>query len=508
MGSQLSKVTYQGWPGGLNLLADKLQVMPIQLTEAKNVLLMTNGVVATRPGVTSLNSLYQFFDVLSIWNGKANKYCYHSSDGTLRDGGGNVLKTYVHAGAYYGQFVFFNNTLLHCNGYDIMQQWDCLAANTSDVAGSPFTTMLIKHNDRIFGAAGSVLYETSVNTATDWAGGAVWNIGINEGGDITGLASLNSDLYIFKYNRIYRMTGYATTERVIGLYAKDIGTVEPYSIQTVNLTGLGQAIVFLSTDKRLMVMTLTMNGNIGECIQPLLDTVAISEGPARCQSAISVLHRQYMLSFPATGTNLKKTCLCLHYESAYKSQYGTRWGITQYQAGIEPQNAPVTFQAISESIDYDVIFASLAVTITGAYNLYYFDPTASGDGNDKMVGSRVPIASSFRTRDEDCGNHDKLKQFRRTMLRMSSSAGSAVSLAVNFYQYVDEKILAQTTGESPSSDVNVAWGDIFDYWIDLVNSAKHCALRFDMSQNTAPFSAFRIAAIEIFYKPSASENRP
>lgn len=514
MSSNLKRIDYNGWAGGLNALADKSAVQKDQLVEARNVLIRDNGEIASRPGTlniieaptaTSPNKYY------SMWNDYRDIYCYHFSNKTLRS---DTVLLHTYANDNRGMFEQFNNTLLHANGIDIMQQWDGAAATTSDVVGSPTCQILLRHNDRIFAAAGSVVYETTVNTAIDFAGGAAWNIGLGEGGIITGLASIGMDLFIFKKDRIYIMTGYSKSERQTRLLTKDVGTIEPYTLQTVTLKGMGEVILFFSTNKKICALSLSGWANIGEAVQPLLDAITLYNPPegtyflTKCQAIINESARQYMLAFyypdGTTPAGVRNMCLCLHLDSPYKSVFGTRWGFTKYyNSNGSTFSYQVTYEAMCKSVNYGVLFASydLIYTLPADQRILRF--TGVSDN-----GKNIPII--IRTRDEDAGNHSAMKHWRRALIRMSLSKVTAQTSLANFSEYTDETTLAiNSLSQTFTPTSATTYGNVIEHWIDLVNSAKTCSLQLDFTVDFAisTDNGFRIPQITIFYKPNQVENR-
>lgn len=94
-----------------------------------------------------------------------------------------------------------------------------------DVVPPPFTA-LCAHKGRFFGAHGSTLWFTKVAEAASLAGwsdiGGQW--AMPDGGDITGLASLDSFLLVFKKDRIFAVSGDGPG---------DTGAGNDYSLQRV-----------------------------------------------------------------------------------------------------------------------------------------------------------------------------------------------------------------------------------------------------------------------------------
>lgn len=518
MSSNLSKIEYKGWPGGLNASEDKSLVQANQLQEATNVRILNDGIVCHRPGFAPiLEGRVGTAQIYSMWHGHlGNVLVTHYSDKKLVATTASTdvtLKTYANDSK--GQFVFFNGTLLHTNGIDAMQQWDLAAATSSDVAGAPVSGILHVHNDRVFAVVGSVVYETAVNSATDWAGGAAWNIGLGSGGNVIGLGSIGSDLFIFKEKSIAKMSGYSQPERVIDQnFIKDIGCGFAHTIRTAVLSDLGTVIIFLGSDKRLYALTPEMVIEIGEPVQNILDSIVASSGASSGligsspDSAISTICKQYLLSFAVTSETypIKNTCLCLHLNSSYNYNGKTRWGITRYEGGNTFFPHKNSFQCIAESTTKDIIVGTtITKTPTISYTQCALD-TAMNYDKLTSLGTRAIIHAVIRTRDEDVENEFREKHWRRAMIAMSTLTATPFYFDIAIYEYTDETTQAKLELQT----ITPAFANrVLDYWVDLVNSTRKASIKidFNLGPSSAAYAFAKISSITIFYKKHQVENR-
>lgn len=465
------------------------------------MIILPDGVIATRPGMVLLGTGVAG-TIYSLCQKKPSfPLVGHYSDKTLRMPiTAYVLKTY--SADAPGQFEFFNDILLHTNGIDTMQQWDGTALTTSDVVGSPLSRMVLRHNDRIFAANGSVLYETTVDSAVDYAGGAAWNIGQGEGGDITGLGSLGGDLYVFKRQRIYRMTGYTKSERVITLFTDRFGCVAPNSIKPVNLKSQGDVLLFVETQKRICALNTTSVWDIGEFVQPRLDKIVATGSYYNLNmplvsAEVSDIYKQYILRFPSSLTGVPNVVLCVAMDSPFSCDYGTRWGITEWRTG----GFNTTMNCFAETSDYGLLMAS----VNNAGTLSYPYQMLPGSYTDDALGENRPITATFRTRDEDCENDQSIKQWRRMMFRVSISLAAGYDTSFNFTQYNDYETAVQANVQTITQTSAYAnFAGIFEKWIDLLNSSSFVSTKLSVS---AVATAIRYHGLEIYYKKGPTENR-
>jgi hypothetical protein len=511
MSSNLSKIEYNGWAGGLNVLVDRTKTQKDQLREATNVRILPNGEIASRPSLSQAGFDLEANRIYSLFSVNALPLVRHGKDKKIATSTAVTLKTY--ATDSRGQFEFFNSTMLHTNGADTMQQWDGAAATTSDVAGAPVSRILLKHNDRVFAATGSVLYETAVNTAIDWAGGAAWNVGLGEGGNINGIGEIGEDLFIFKQDRIYRMSGYSASERQIILFVKNFGTVAPDTIKTVYLLGIGECLVFLDSQKRICALNLSGCWNIGECVQPLLDTLYSTGTYANltmptAHACVTQKYKQYLLAFSDTADpTLEKNVLVLHFDSPYKSSFGTRWGFTKYRESYSASFS-IAYQAFHESTGFGLM-VGIAIDEIALYSAARMIEGIFDYINTASATPQYPVVSTVQTRDEDAGNSDSVKQWRRALMRTSLSLGVGSVSQTNMIEYTDETVTAKTEAQPMTS--TGAFASVFDTWMDLVNSAKTVSLKLVFNFLAAPndplLMRFKLSYLSIFYKKSQIENR-
>ena len=482
MSSELKTLSMAGWEGGWNGMVDETKCLKNQLQTAENVKIMDGGVVGTRPGLSYDAGNFSFpSSVHTIWGKKSGFPVTVEVGKNLYDSTGVSKHTYITGSQ--GQFEFLNDTLLHSNGADIMQQWDGIAASTSDVVGSPLTKILLRHNDRIFGAVGSVLYETSVNSAIDFAGGAATNVGLNEGGDIIGLGSLGGDLYIFKEARIYRMTGYAKNERQILVHTDRFGTIAPGTIKSVNLKGFGEVLMFVDSKSRLCMLNNTGTWNIGEYVQKQLDEMV---GATYVMAEVSESQGQYLFLFGFIGF----PTMCLHFNSPYKTPFGTRWGITKYLYPFSPFSACETPGGLL-----------IGNSAEGRHRIYSLSNNQGADVWDATT-PHESIAGTVRTADLDAGNINQIKQWRRANFMVSVGAGVTDSVLLAYSEYTDSVTVAKVgTFWQLSSGY---WDVVTDNYNELTNSSRQVSLSLGLN---VVDQGFRLHGLDVFYRPGSIENR-
>ena len=483
MSSNLKVLHLHGWEGGLNDMADETKCLKNQLRIAENVKIMSGGVVGVRPGLCYDAGNFKFPTfITSIWAKKARFPITVTSGTGLYDSAGVLRHTYTTDNQ--GQFEFLNDTLLHSNGTDIMQQWDGITEATSDVVGSPRTKILLRHNDRIFGAVGSVLYETLVNSATNFADGAATNIGLNEGGSITGLGSLGGDLYIFKEARIYRMTGYAKNERQVFVHTDRFGTAAGGTIKPVNLKGFGEVLMFVDSKSRLCMLNNTGTWDIGEYVQNRLNDMV---GNRYIRAEVSESQGQYMFLF---GPGLE-SLMCLHFNSPYETPFGTRWGITTYPFPFCPSAACETPTGLL-----------IGTNVAGEDRIFSMSNDQRTPALDQINESyfrSIPI--TVRTADLDAGNINQNKQWRRGNFRLSTCANYGDTVIFSYAQHTD-----QTTVKSGIFPLisDRYWEFVHDNWVELTNSSKQVGLELCLDTVN---QGYRLHGIDIMYRPGSIENR-
>lgn len=439
MGDRNQQVDYIGFPGGLCSINNGESCLPIQLKQARNVVVAEDGIIRKRPAISQADSNYLadfIIDTFPPYVSCHDKKIYAVS----------AIHTYTNGGL--GQFAYMDR-YLHTNGRDPMIQISGVTASVC--LGAPLSRIIHRHNDRCFMADGAVLYETVVDTypsssVDNFADGASWTIG-DSGQSIIGVASIGRNLIIFKQREIYIQVGYTKSERQTYRLTDDYGCLSPDSIKGANLTGLGECVIFLSESAKLCAVTLNGVVEIGECVQDILDTIYLGN-PVNEKSVSNYLHRAravvhpegyYILAFATTSDDTHDAfdqALCVSLNHPYRSQFGQLWPITLWKKTGATGTSSQTFNGLSY-VDINNaygMFTYCAMTTDSGYTFGLvssdFDnhpivlPNSGGrDGyaDRRAVGTPYEyfwIDFLIQTRNEDVGTKRIFKQWIELLIRI------------------------------------------------------------------------------------------
>ena len=203
------------------------------LSEAKNVLFELDGAPHKIGGTKILNSVARtsFAGLYDYWKqgtigAETQAYVGYDDTTIVKIDPTSGVVTQLSSGWEAGKIpcfeVFKDTVLLATNStIDTPQTWDQVAANTSNLGGSPPKfSFMVKHKNRLFAAGvatnGSRLYYSASLDATTWTGLDAGSIDIDpdDGDRITGLASHKNELIIFKGPNklsIHRLIGSSPT---------------------------------------------------------------------------------------------------------------------------------------------------------------------------------------------------------------------------------------------------------------------------------------------------------
>lgn len=439
MSDKKKTIEFNGWPGGLFDAANDQDALPTQLLQADNCVTDEAGTIVPRPGIAAggLDYAAEIIDVIAVGT-TANERYMTLGDKTLINPVETVLHTYSVVAK--GQFGYFNGKYFHTNGVDAMQGWVTGSGSTADVLGAPLSRIAHVHNNRVFCANGQNLYETAPGTGPDtavdnFATGASWAISTSDKDPIFAVASLGRDLYIFKNKTIWLMTGYTVNERQVRLFSSYYGCTTIESVRTVNIKGVGEAIIFLSDQRRLCAIYGGEVHEIGEAVRDILKTISVSAGglekvPANYYmlEARAVVNPNgwYMLGIATTAGGLPSTytqCLVVNLNFPYQSQYGTRWPITLWKQTGVAGTFPITFGAmyLDELIYPKNVGCGMITPAPALFRLFVFNDSVEWDA-DANVPATYNLYPTIRTINHNAGTDQDYKQWFDAILYASRSS--------------------------------------------------------------------------------------
>lgn len=302
---------------GINSQADPYALKPTECRDALNVYATSAGSVKKRDGTTSFatpeTTLTSIFSASSpdvfIAHGGTKLYSI-TSGGTVA-----TLKTTLTSGLRWefiqAPVITGQGPIYGMNGTDTPQQWDGVAAGTSDwtatVGTRPNGKYMIYHANRVWVAGITATpYRVAFSAPgdpRDWPASNVVDFEPTDGDFITGLGKVGQYLLVFKKRKIYVVTDNATgANRRI---ASGVGCVAHRSIHESPY-----GTYFLSDDQGVLVTTGTsldqgvqIAGNVAQervsyPIEPLLRDAST----ANLQYSAGVVHKgSYYLTFPSNA---------------------------------------------------------------------------------------------------------------------------------------------------------------------------------------------------------------
>jgi hypothetical protein len=253
-GQELKSYRVDSFAGGLDVKTTKLRLSRLKdgnrLTEARNMVLTTEGGVTKRYGkvainTTTLGATVKILGGIQFRLSSGTDYqVVGTSDGRVvrinTDGTTANLATgkSTNAGVRY-RFAVYNDLLHITNGYDAPMTWD--GTTFQNMAGSPPATgeVIVMHGNRAFMTARAVpsrLYWSALNNTVSWTGttdAGFMDVEPNDNSTIVDLVSSIQELVILKGRRPYRLQGIgpATGYTVADHLVPTVGSVGAISSQ-------------------------------------------------------------------------------------------------------------------------------------------------------------------------------------------------------------------------------------------------------------------------------------
>jgi hypothetical protein len=362
---------------GVNLEAAPYAISDGQARDARNFHTSPVGIITKRNGCptfatpeTAFTSLYALHVATPVLVGAGSTKLYKiTSSGTV-----SSIKTgltsnkrweFVQAPTSGGQ-----GPLWGMNGTDTPQQWDGVAASTSDWTAQsgggsvPNGKYLLYHNNRLIVAGTSsnpsrVYLSSIIDPAGSNDGARNWDTGTNEGitididpndgQEITGIGKLGPYILVFKPRKTYLITD--TDTGAYRIAHSEIGCTAHRSIVETEA-----GTIFLASDGAVYVT----NGTTANKISLDVHSALMEIGGANIQYAAAVFKDEgYYLSIPQ-GNNRNE--LILEFDLATKT-----WWIHAIQTGSTTSTGinqftilnPATTSTLYGSLDSSAIIAEM-----------------------------------------------------------------------------------------------------------------------------------------------------
>lgn len=530
MSDRLKSQVYRGWRGGLfagpglsPFEAASLRTENAtkeNLLQADNCVLDEFGSVTGRPGIVAGAASPDYgLEPTDFIN--AAGYQYVNCGLNIFQNAAVPISIYNHgANTGRGRFIYFAGRFSFANGRGTMQSWLPGAVASGNALGAPVSRVLHIHNNRVFCANGDVLYETAPGTGPsdvvdNFATGQTWTIRGVETDVIVGVASLGRDLYIFKNKSIHIQTGFTVNERQTREFSRAYGCKSVESIQTVNLKGIGEAIVFLSQNSVLCAIYGGDVHEIGETVERITTSIkqgyaandAIPSAPTlvrpwvvSCVSQYGFYILGYVPEDGTVGFPSGHTCaLILHLNNQYQSQFGVRWPFTIWKdaTATEASTFPITFGCIGR--DDSLIVPNIGTfqkTPAGKFLYFVFNNFSKNDVDNTLpVADRTfPVRPTIKTIDDNLGSDDLYKNLFEMVIYASTID------ALFSFTYTETTDL----GDTPiNGDSITSLGAVAQKYTPIVADLKNDVRRVSITL-VLIYANQKVHALEIRYTKGAS----
>lgn len=217
----------------------------------------------------------------------------------------------------------------------------------------------------------------NVGTISTWDEDDYLDIGALGGQEITAMAELYDNLYIFLTDSIYRLSFVAGADTFnVSKVTDDIGCIAKNSVQSITLTNAQNGLIFLDKDKRLYFF----NGIVVQDIAPLLTQTLRGLNAARLPYAVSADTGTDYYLCATNGTASSTNNLCLDF---------------QYQIGEWTKHTNIPANAMAGVLDAN----GRAQTYVGSYKSFVYQLEDTSLHSD--VGTISGIVTAVSTYSTD-----------------------------------------------------------------------------------------------------------
>src|SRR3990167_9515024 len=204
---------------GINERVSPLSMEKVELSTAINVDFFVKNAVRKRNGYTrristgvnstnAITGLYEYRNAAGtgFFVATSGTQTRYDNSGTWTNITGSVTITSGQDNKF--SFTTYDDFLIATNGVDAVISW-AGTGNVAALAGSPpIARWVANYNEHVFLARNSTnrsrLYISAFGNPESWGASDFIDIGLNDGQEITGLATLYDRLFIFKRKSIYQ----------------------------------------------------------------------------------------------------------------------------------------------------------------------------------------------------------------------------------------------------------------------------------------------------------------
>lgn len=233
------------------------------------------------------------------------------------------------------QFVFTTalDEVIATNGVDLPIRYNGTTLNTVNFSSLTSTSRPTKAKTTAFfknflifcnDTENGIDYKTrcrwsNVGTSSTWSDADYIDIGALGGQEVTALAELYDNLYVFLTDSIYRVSFVAGADTFnISKVTDDIGCIAKNSVQSITLTNAQNGLIFLDKDKKLYFF----NGIVVQDISTLITAAMGGLSASRLQYAVSAdSNTDYFLCLTNGTGGTNNLCLDLQYQIGEWSKY-------------------------------------------------------------------------------------------------------------------------------------------------------------------------------------------
>lgn len=268
-------------------------------------------------------------------------------------------------------------------------------------------------------------------------------IDINDGGqNITGIASFNGTLVIFKEQSTYAILGYNSDNFQVVQLSANLGTVSPRTFVVTE-----QGIYFLHWPDGLYFYTGQQILDVFQNIRPIIQKGRVNSA-ALSKVSVSYINNRIWVSMPySESSNVTDETVSLVHDP---SLGGGSWTMFSTSDGYGIR-AGCTFVALDNTVTHVAVHPK----VDSVFKVDIYDTQT-----DNFVGNDESFASYYRTRWIDGGNYSQKKMFRRPDFVLKQ-ATTARNIDVGVYHDYEEAVGSEQRRfvlAVPASGTGLVWG--------------------------------------------------